>query len=266
MGGNSDCMFETMANLLCAPFSDEHLKCATSIYNNLPEVSTQPTIDEHLNFFSSLLRQHRLQDFFGFHLAHSHHPIPDNTILLGTSINLPDGTSAEKSIRRWAKPTLIEDVRGKQIHGHIYVVKPDGSLHPYEFQHGHYPVPSELDLGPFLQEFTKAVMEKELQDLIALEVLHPEDTDREPALEFIVDKVHHILVDGSVAKGWKQTRTTGWVLKVEGNGGARVLKGNVAYAPPPKNPSAHQAYTDGKPDAKPSTVSDVASALAALWK
>ncbi|KAL8410430.1 hypothetical protein RB596_000203 [Gaeumannomyces avenae] len=260
-------MFETMADLcLCAPFSDEHLKSATLIYNNLPEVSTQPAIDdEHLDFFDNLLFRHRLQGVIGLHLAHSHHPIPDNTILLGTSINLPDGTSAEKSIRRWAKPTLIEDVRGEQIHGHVYIVKTDGSLHPYEFQHGHSPVPSELDLGPFLREFAKAVMEKELQDLIALEVLHPEDTDRELALEFIVDEVHHILVDESVAEGWKQTRTTGWAHRVEGDAGASVLKGNVAYAPPKKG-DGHIAYTDGKPDTKPATVSDVASALVALWK
>ncbi|KAL8296191.1 hypothetical protein RB600_001601 [Gaeumannomyces tritici] len=241
------------------PLDDKLFERATSIYNNLPEVLTQPSIDEHLNFFGNLVLSHGVQDVIGFHLPHSHYPIPDNTILLGTNINVR-GTNVEALIRRWAKPTPIEDVRGKQIHGHIYVVRSDGSLHPYEFQLGHAPDLSGIDLSHFLRDFAKAVKEKGLQKLIALEVLDPENTDR-TLYEFIVNRVNHVLVDASMAKELVQTRTTGWTIRDEGNGGVRVLK-NTAYAPPKEKGDSHIVYTDGKPDAKLETVSELARALA----
>lgn len=171
---------------------------------------------------------------FGVHLLHSHHPIPDDTILLGTSYKVPP-------VRRWAKPTRIEDLRGTNLHGHTYAVR-DGSLRPYEFQSGSAPELSGPNVQAFLEEFCKLVEDKGLQNQIALEILDSEAADRTPMLEFIVDQENHVLVEAKAAQQSDSLRPTGWVFVAERSG--VTLKGNTAYA---GNSGEHKTFTDGKP-------------------
>ncbi|KAI6463126.1 hypothetical protein MCOR16_009097 [Pyricularia oryzae] len=175
-----------------------------------------------------------MQDQFGVHLLHSHHPIPDDTILLGTSYKVPP-------VRRWARPTRIEDLRDMNLHGHTYAVR-DGCLRPYEFQSGDAPELSGLNVQAFLEEFCKLVERLGLQNQIALEILDSEATDRTPMLEFIVDQDNHVLVEAKAAQQSDSLRTTGWVYVVDSAG--VTLKGNTAYA---GNSGEHKTFTDGKP-------------------
>ncbi|KAL8367164.1 hypothetical protein RB599_010252 [Gaeumannomyces hyphopodioides] len=177
------------------------------VYNNLVDDTkldddSGRVIEQHLPHLLHLLDRHNLLELFGFHSAHNHYRLDPDTAQFGTDDEVP--------IYRRTKPTPVEDLRKREVHGHIFVVT-DTGLQPYEFQNGKGPDFSHCNLRQFLQEFIEYIQQNRLQESIGLQVRY-KDLDRPETWECFEGKAS-VMVDGTVAAdlGYKRGRTTGWV-------------------------------------------------------
>jgi hypothetical protein len=150
------------------------------------------------------------------------------------------GTQFENPLCWWTRPTKIQDINLKGIHGHIFKLSPDGRFLPYEYRTG--PL-GDMNLDhAFYQELAQYLYKNNLEELLGIQVLN----DLPKPMAEIVFETGTAMLEASQMRFGEQGKITGWY--VVDQDGIVDFKGNESHYPKPGEDPPHLYYYDGKMD------------------
>lgn len=148
-------------------------------YNSLPlikEVANVPSDNsEDLEDLRKLLTKHNVPKDVSIRLIHKHFDTENGEVMMFDKVALPDYGTVQ--IMQPVLPSSSRQLRG--IH---YFVNGEGSLQAYEY--ATYDVPDMSKFASFLEEFCRAVSERNLQCKFGLKLKVEDELDRMSWTEF----------------------------------------------------------------------------------
>lgn len=201
-------------------------------YNQLRDDAEQPQVPQyHLDNLARIFTRHNAQSKFGLHLIHGHFKVQRDMVMLGTNFANPSGC--------WTKPTKIEDINSKDIHGHIFMLSPDNRLIAYEYREG---PPNDIDSTDpgFFRELIEYLQNNGLSSVLGLQVLYGGHSNN--MVEMVLEDVGTVMLDASETKHGGVYRVTGW--RVDQDGGMVSFSGGESHAKTTKG--THQVFVGGK--------------------
>lgn len=158
----------------------------------------------HIKGLIEIIIRHQQLKKFSFHLVHRHDSIANNTVRLESDLECLPG--------KWNKATLIDSLDLTKIYPVVIKFLPElNRLVPFEFGEGPSPVSATDVNGDFIQEFIGYLIQHNLSNVIALEVVHPveEHQNIECTAEIEVDKLGTVVLPQSMVKALEFI-PTGW--------------------------------------------------------
>ncbi|WKT54314.1 hypothetical protein QSH57_004898 [Fusarium oxysporum f. sp. vasinfectum] len=186
---------------LNCPLTKDHVERSRKMYNSLPEHTKRSSIEGHLPAFQHMFVQYGVTNKLGIHLRHGHFKLPENHILVGTSVSKP--------LCRWARTQHFDNINLHSVHGHIFALDDSGQLHPYEFHEANY---QEAIPADFLDAFVKYINDNGLQTEAGLQILLPEFKDQ--CMSEIPFTDQTIMLDIKHLNGLKPGTVTGWTFSL----------------------------------------------------
>jgi hypothetical protein len=203
-------------------------------YNQLLDDVDQPKVSQtHLETLAGIFVRHDVHRKFGLHLIHRHLKIDDNMVMLGKKFAEPTGC--------WTKPTHIEGIDPKNVHGHVFILSTDGpTFTAYEYREG---APIEMNgVSPaFFQDLSQYLQANNLVTVLGLQILG--DNPSEQMIELVLQNAGTVMLTALAAKCGSIYRVTGWHF--DSRGGIAEFKGGESHAKTTKG--THQVFIDGKP-------------------
>jgi hypothetical protein len=151
-----------------------------------------------------IIARHGQLEQFSFHLVHRHDLIADDMVRLESDLGIVPG--------KWNMATSIDSLDLSNIHP--VVIKFDHEQNrfiPFEFGEGPSPVSVSDVADEFVREFVGYLIEHDLSNIFALEIVHPAEGGQhsECTAEVEVDKFGTVVVPKSIMIA-KEFLPTGW--------------------------------------------------------
>lgn len=196
----------------------------------------QPVIsDEVLRALGDIYVRHGAHKAFGVHLLHSHFHAPDDTVLMGRKVSLGPESDA-----CWTQVMPIHDLKNVPMHAHVLRLTEQGLFVPYEYHRGTLSAAALTVPAAFFEDLAKFLRDKDLADLIALEVIH--ESEKMRCVEFVAGESTVVLAEKDTVDLEFPSITTGWSFHVSGDG-IISYSGGTVYAAKKKG---HAVFVDSK--------------------
>ncbi|RSL83550.1 hypothetical protein CDV31_016820 [Fusarium ambrosium] len=187
------------------PFTKCDMKESTAMYNGLPRIQAEMHVGmDRIKELVEIIARHDQLGRFSFHLVHRHDHIANDTVRLESDLGVVPG--------KWNKATSIDSLDLQGIHGVVFKFIPkQNRLVPFEFAEGPSPISASDVNDKFVQEFTGYLIENNLTDTFALEVVHPAEVGQpnECTAEVEVDTFGTVVLPKSMVNA-KEFLPTGW--------------------------------------------------------